>query len=243
MTLPVRNPSKRFLRAAASERNHLIAHLGHLAAERDRLSAESERVKLRMLEIADQVQSLSQMIGDVELEVLALPSAESPVDIPDTGFSAARLLSGPAIRETAVAVLLRQPKYIEAIHYRDWYDLLLEAGYAIAGKNSQAVFLTQITRSPVVRKSTQAGIYELDRQAPLRLRQQFDRLQADLRDLANIPVGDGDAATNSARRRALMVAMGQTERSLEEALRVLDRSNLDEEQAATNTRHLDRLTA
>jgi hypothetical protein len=74
-----------------------------------------------------------------------------------------RILSGPAIREVAVQVLLRQPEYIEALHYRRWYELLQEAGYEVAGKDPSAVFLTQISRSPVVRKSTESGVYELDR--------------------------------------------------------------------------------
>ena len=44
------------------------------------------------------------------------------------------------------------------------------AGHEIAGKDPLAVFLTQLSRSPVIRKGTRAGVYELDPTAPQRLR-------------------------------------------------------------------------
>ena len=82
--------------------------------------------------------------------------------------------------------------------------------------------LTQVTRSPVVRKSSEPGVYEVDRQAPLRIRQRLERLQAKLREvtLSQAPV---DLATVRARRHELDLAISQQERALEEALRVLRR--------------------
>jgi hypothetical protein len=137
---------------------------------------------------------------------------------------ARRVLSGPAVREMAIQVLLGQPEYIEALHYREWYLLLQNAGYAVAGKDPLAVFLTQLTRSPAVRKSTESGIYELDRQAHLRLRQRLERLNAELKEL-RVPVSPerGESEHTRARRHELNVAIGQTERALDEALRVLRR--------------------
>jgi hypothetical protein len=143
------------------------------------------------------------------------------------------VLRGPAIREAAVRVLIAQPGPIEALHYRRWYELLVEAGYHIAGKDPLAVFLTQLSRSPLVRKASAPGVYEVDRQAPLRIRQRLDRLQAELRE---VTVGSpGQLATASpielgavrARRHELDLAISQQERALEEALRVL-RAERDE---------------
>ena len=65
---------------------------------------------------------------------------------------------------------------LDGLHYREWFDLLTRAGYAVAGKDPLAVFLTQLTRSPVVRKSATPGRYELDRQADQRLKRRIDRL-------------------------------------------------------------------
>ena len=61
------------------------------------------------------------------------------------------------------------------MHYREWYELLERAGHEIAGKDPLAVFLTQISRSPAVRRGARAGIYELDRGAFHRLRLQHRR--------------------------------------------------------------------
>jgi hypothetical protein len=45
------------------------------------------------------------------------------------------------------------------------------------------VFLTQVSRSPVVAKTLEAGVYELDRAAPVRLRREIATLQDELRRL------------------------------------------------------------
>jgi hypothetical protein len=98
----------------------------------------------------------------------------------------------------------------------------VKAGYSIAGKNPLAVFLTQLTRSPLVCKSTQTGVYALDRSAPARLQHRLEELGSELRGLASGPT---DADTVSAlrdRRRRLNLEIGQVERALEEALRVLE---------------------
>lgn len=105
---------------------------------------------------------------------------------------------------------------IEALHYREWFELLAREGYSVAGKNGLAVFLTQICRSPAVHKGTQSGVYELDRDAPQRLARELDRLQAELRDLTGRTPGTTDLSEIRARRRQLASELGQTERALEE---------------------------
>jgi hypothetical protein len=166
---------------------------------------------------------------DASAETGDAPAPESGLaaDLPGT-VEDRHILSGPAIRETAVQVLLRQPEYIEALHYRRWYELLRQAGYAVAGKDPLAVFLTQITRSPVIRKSTESGVYELDRQAPLRLRQRLERLNAELREVRTGVTHDpSELETTRARRHELNVSISQIERALEEALRVLRRDGAE----------------
>ena len=233
MSLHVPKPSKRFLRAAASEREGLLAHRQRLRSERERLLDEVQRVTDAMTALDERLYALAQVLG---------PRAEKTEEAHTTGNvgangaaaagtgaetpgGSARVLHGPAIRENAVRVLLDQPEFVEALHYRRWYELLADAGFAIAGKDPLAVFLTQLTRSPVVRKASQAGVYELDRQAPLRLRQRFERLQAELRELSLASVSDGELATVRARRHELDVSISQTEKALEEALRVLRRDD------------------
>ncbi len=234
MSPNVPQPSKRFLRVAVVERNDVIAHRQRLSDKRDRLVEELQGLDEALGTLDERLRVLNQMVGD--------PTVGDPTDNeqrsrtpervaePDgaatqAGDGLARhVLSGPAIREVAVQVLLKQPEYIEALHYRRWFELLRAAGYAVAGKNPAAVFLTQLTRSPVVRKSTESGVYALDRQAPLRLRQRLDRLKADLEELRSAPSHAARGAEDTRERRhELTVTISQTERALDEALRVLRR--------------------
>jgi hypothetical protein len=230
MTSRAPQPSSRFVRAARSEREDLLRHRGRLSAKREDLLSEVRKLDDAVGNIDGRLEVLSELLGDL------MRDPEEPTTEPAPGIdgsssdsdpAAKTVLQGPAIRETAVKVLLEQPEYIEALHYRQWYDLLRNAGYTVSGKDPLAVFLTQLTRSPVVRKATQAGVYELDRQAPLRLRQRLEKLQAELSGLATTQPVD-DIAEARARRHELDVAISQVERALEEALQVLRRGELDE---------------
>ena len=108
-----------------------------------------------------------------------------------------------------------------ALHYRDWFQLVVDAGYEIAGKNPLAVFLTQLNRSPAVRRSTASGVYELDRRAGDRLRADLERLQRELRALTTPPASTAELSDIRAQRETLTTAISQTERALEEVERQL----------------------
>ena len=224
MSLSIPRPSRRFLNAAANERDEVVAHRAKAFVERDRLLSELARVDRAIAELGDRLQGLEQLL---QSEGVAVPAQSRQV--PHTSLAAnpadpgmAKRIKGPEIREVAVQVLLSQPLYIEAIHYGAWYDMVITAGYEITGKNPKAVFLTQITRSPVVKKAVEPGIYEIDRQVPLRLRQRLDRLNAELRDLSGT-TSDPDADEARRRRRELTVQISRAERELDEALHVLRR--------------------
>jgi hypothetical protein len=93
----------------------------------------------------------------------------------------------------------------EALHYREWFDLLTRQGHAVAGKDPLAVFLTQLSRSPVLRKGARPGHYELDRQAPARLKRKLDRLHREF------------LSANRAQRTRITAEIARTERQLDEA--------------------------
>jgi hypothetical protein len=105
------------------------------------------------------------------------------------------------------------------MHYRDWYALVEERGLVVAGKDPLAVFLTQLGRSPAVRRGVEAGVYELDRHAGARHRTRLEALQRELRELTL--AGGGDLAAIRARRQQLSVEIGRVERAVEEIARVL----------------------
>jgi hypothetical protein len=212
-------PSSRLRKAAAAERADLDRHEGRLRAERERLQAELDRIDAGLAEIRERRQLLDQLAPD---ETGATPTARLAAVAAPAGEAAdgGTVLRGPAIRVKAVDLLKRHDE-VEAVHYRDWFQLLVDAGFSVAGKDPLAVFLTQISRSPVVRRSTQSGVYELDRDAPARLRVELDRLHEQLRELTVTPNATADLAEIRERRAHLTSEIDQAEKALEEAERLL----------------------
>ncbi len=233
-------PSARLLRAAAAERAELARHRARLVDERDELQAALARVERGLAEI-DERRALLDRLAPAEpggmaprRDAAGAPAGGAPgggaAGAPGTGAAGApaggaaladaELLHGPAIRETAVRLLVQRGG--EALHYREWFRLLTEAGHAIAGKDPLAVFLTQLSRSPAVRRGTRAGVYELDRHAAGRLRAALDSLQRELRELTAPAGAAADLAAIRARRSQLTSEISRLERALEEIGRVLE---------------------
>jgi hypothetical protein len=227
MSISLPNPSSRLMRAAVAERADLVRHRERLTRERTRLLGELRQLDETLVTVDRRLEVLAELAGqaDDSRASTAGPGGHEPA-VPDPAAGEDRnLLRGPAIREAAVRVLIAQPGSIDALHYRQWYELLVEAGFRVTGKDPLAVFLTQLNRSPLVRKASAPGVYEVDRQAPTRIRQRLDRLQAELREVTVGSPGQTaspiELGTVRARRHELDLAISQQERALEEALRVL----------------------
>ena len=229
MSVSLPNPSSRLLRAASAEQADLVRHRERLSRERAALLDQLRQLDDAVGAVDRRLDVLAQIAGPVESfgarrEVGVSTPLASGALVPDVtadDAGAGPLLRGPAIREAAVRVLVAQPNPIEALHYRRWYELLVDAGCGVSGKDPLAVFLTQLTRSPVVRKGSSPGVYELDRQAPLRIRRRLERLQAELREVTVTAREPVELGALRARRHELDLAITQEERALEEALRVL----------------------
>jgi hypothetical protein len=237
MTVSLPNPSNRLVRAAVAEQGDLLRHRERLTGERDRLTRalrevdDALAVTERRLEVLAELAGTSRDPARSELGLATPAPGDGPDATPEAPSEddARPVLRGPAIREAAVRALLTRPEPIDALHYRRWYDLLVEAGFKVAGKDPVAVFLTQLSRSPMVRKTSTPGVYEIDRQAPLRIRHRLERLQAELREVTVAATGPIELGAVRARRHELDLAISQQERALEEALRVLG----DDRAAAT----------
>jgi hypothetical protein len=192
-------PSARLVRAVAAERADLERRRAQLAREADDLRAALARLEQGLTEIDLQRALLDRIAA----------SDEPRVQEPRGG------LRGPAIREAAVGVLIARGE--QALHYRDWYEALVRAGFEVAGKDPLAVFLTQLGRSPVIRRADKPGVYALDATAPEKLKARLDALHRDLKELA----GD-DLTALRVRRQALTKQIADTEKALDEAVRVLE---------------------
>jgi hypothetical protein len=226
MLPPAPSPSRRLVRAAAAEREGLRRHRGQLLARRDALRVELEAVDAALGEI-DERDVLLQRLATVPLAA-ASESPAGPATVAKAAPArplpgAATPLRGPAIRLAAVRVILEHPKRPDALHYRDWFAALEDAGHVVAGKDPLAVFLTQLSRSPAVRKGTQSGVYELDRAAPHRLRARLDALHHQLRNLTAAAGATADLAGVRARRAEITAEITRTEKALEEAEALLTR--------------------
>jgi prefoldin subunit 5 len=215
MVPPTPTPSSRLLKAAKAEREQLARHRRELLNARESLRTELERIEGSLEEVDERQTLLDRLVG---------PAAGPQ---PETGERAAEptsgeeegalpVLRGPDIRREAVRVLLAQTDRPEALHYREWYALLQDAGFAVAGKDPLATFLTQLSRSPAVSKSTQAGVYELDRGAVGRLRARREDLQRELRASAATHGLGEEAAALRARRTELNAELGRVEKAMEE---------------------------
>jgi hypothetical protein len=212
MVPPTPTPSARLVRAAAAERAEVARHRARLVEARDLLRAELEGIEASLRDLDERDALLDRLAGPAtgaaDRESVDAPRSEAP-------------LRGPAIRRAAVEVLRGLPGRPEALHYREWFDALRNAGFAVAGKDPLAVFLTQLSRSPVVRRGTQSGVYELDVAAPRRLRERLDALHAELRGLTAAPSPTADLTAIRARRAALTTEITRVEKALEEAEAVL----------------------
>ena len=73
-----------------------------------------------------------------------------------------RELGGKRLQEIALQVLAREIQPGQAVHYRDWHQLLCAAGYRARGKDPIASFLAQISRSEGVEPvGSRSGRYRL----------------------------------------------------------------------------------
>jgi hypothetical protein len=213
--------SRRLQRAAAAERAKLERDRRRLLARQHELRDELDRLDDSVAQLDERLMLLERLApAEAGEDRAPKPSIADPAPAAPER-PAGMPLRGTAIRETAVHVLAEHPEGGRPIHYRRWYELVRAAGFEIAGKDPLAVFLTQVSRSPVVAKTLDAGLYELDRDAPSRLQRGVASLQDELRRLT-----DGSATAGSRDRRqrrdALLVELGREERQLEEALRAFD---------------------
>jgi hypothetical protein len=219
-------PSRRMQAAAAAERERVEREAARLNARAAELNAELATVHAALDELEHQRAVLNHFAHGVEpartpgtgvRRLRAIP------DAPPVPADGATMLRGARIRETAVRVLAAHSQPEAPVHYRDWFELLRAQGFMPAGKDPLATFLTQIGRSPVVKRTTTSGMYVLDLEVPTRARRRLAELRV---ELAEVPEPSSDKSVEAiARARELRARlateMQESERQLEEALRSL----------------------
>ena len=139
--------SKAFVEAAKAERDLLSSCL---ADARERLEHfENLAAKAR-----EEVHSLIDSIRAIE-EVAGLATQLAMCGLSEE-------LRGERLRDVALDVLTRLSTSGDPVHYRAWFEALVESGYRVSGRDPLAVFLTQITRIDEVESvGGRSGLYRL----------------------------------------------------------------------------------
>lgn len=141
------SPSSDFVEAAGAERDLLAVRLNE-AQER------LEHFETLAAEAREEAQSLADSIRAIE-EVAGLAPQLALCEISEE-------LRGERLREVALEVLQRLTATGDPIHYRAWFEALVEAGYRVFGRDPLATFLTQITRIDGVEGvGRRSGLYRL----------------------------------------------------------------------------------
>lgn len=133
--------------AVTEERDVVVARLEALREQSRRLHALVDHVDRDVQETARMLRGIDEMLGLAPQLSLDAMHGE---------------LRGKRLREIAVELLRQKRGVGTVVHYREWYELLLEAGIRVAGRDPLATFLTQIARAPGVESvRPRSGLYRL----------------------------------------------------------------------------------
>lgn len=196
-------------------------------------SAESRRLERRVARLLEKRADLEDAIDELDREVKGLEDRrrllrelalerDKPAVVGELSLAnGKRVLRGAAIREVAVPLLIQEAGE-SPVHYKHWYELLERAGFAVVGQRPDAVFLNQVMRSPLVKASTQPGIYSIDFDAPQRLRAaleaQEDRLQAE----GSASLAPEEVEASAKRQRELVASITKLRKQLQEVEHALN---------------------
>jgi hypothetical protein len=129
------------------ERAVVVARLAALQEQSTRLHKLVDAVDVNVAETSRLLRNIDEMLGLAPQLSLDATQGE---------------LRGRKLQEIAVELLRQERGAGSVIHYREWFDLLAEAGLEVGGCDPLASFLTQISRSPAVESvRPRSGLYRL----------------------------------------------------------------------------------
>jgi hypothetical protein len=200
----------------------------------DAALAEADRLRLEAERLREHAARHMKLAESATAEAIALEQRARELDEILGRAPQLRLelqtdaLRGQRLREAAIAIIARHNRLGDAIHYRDWFQLLLAEGHTIDGKDPLATFLTQLTRSPAVLRDPQRpGVYRVDLEpASKHALRELDRARHALSDLRQ-QLSDSRAHPDSAadvRLKNQLVAAERRAAAAERALAEIART-------------------
>jgi hypothetical protein len=163
------------MRTARSEIERVHRQMSTVEQRRDALRAQLAEVDAELESYARRMKLLEELVFIEQAE-------------PVTGAAGSRArpgrqaVKGAELRRVAGRQLWASQGEQE-MHYREWFERLIAAGYAIGGKDPLASFLTNIRDSPAVARGSKQGYYKLDPLSGGPLEQQLNEVQAELADV------------------------------------------------------------
>lgn len=151
--------------------------------ERAMTRVEQRRAALlgQLAELDDEAEGYARrkrLLEELAYVEHAVPTpAATPAQRPANGA-----IKGRELRRVAGRLLWSAQRDGE-IHYREWFERVIAAGYAVGGKDPVASFLTNIRDSPAVLRGSAQGRYRLDPHGLETISQQIAETQAELADL------------------------------------------------------------
>src|SRR5262249_22824560 len=139
--------SNDFVKAATAERDALVERLSGAEVRADHFGALAAEARDEAQALADRIRAIEEVAGIAPQMAMCNISEE---------------LRGERLREVAVDVLREMSASGDPVHYRAWFDALVESGYRVSGRDPLATFLTQITRIDAVTSvGRRSGLYRL----------------------------------------------------------------------------------
>jgi DNA repair exonuclease SbcCD ATPase subunit len=205
MTRPRPTLAMTLERNAQRSTERLDAYRSQIERRIEALRAEFEHLKGELAWINDRTELLARLADDRH-------AAHGTI-----------VLQGADLREQTVIVLATRAGGDRPMHYKDWYDETLRAGFAILGRRPTATFLTAATRSPLVVRTDEPGFYRFDPDARRRLADEADKLRAELHTVdAHVEQQQQLSPVMRKHRTGLLASLRRVERQLAEADRILD---------------------
>jgi hypothetical protein len=132
-----------------------------LLAERQGLLGRIEQKREQLEGMRRIVEELEQSLGQDEhvlREIDEVLGREPQLRLDDAHVR----LRGRRLEEVALEVLAEERGLNAEVHYREWFELLRQKGFLVAGKEPVNTFLAQINRSGAVEKiGRRSGRYRL----------------------------------------------------------------------------------
>ena len=135
--------------------NLLVDEKAKLASRLDQEREQLDALRQIAIGVEEQIIGLEQRLADIN-EVLGL---DPQLRLDDSDVR----LRGQRLEHVAISVLQDALQHDnETIHYREWFDLIRDRGYLVAGKQPLNTFLAQINRAKnVERVGKRTGIYRI----------------------------------------------------------------------------------